>query len=823
MNVLNTFIKQLLIFSILAIPIAGFGQLEFYEVIADEGFEYIINSGPNPPNATVNNGSISQSSIGSDNYRFNYTPDPGFYGLDTLDIGYWSQFQFTRKGVVLSVIPSKVIAENDYATTPLNTPVVINVLDNDYASRNNLTLSGIPIVSNGNAVPDNNSIVFIPENGFEGIAHFNYIACDDIGTCANGTVSISVIGNSVPQPFDTTYLATAVNTVLPIPLNFDDYLLFSAPNDASATFIATNVIEFDPDNNFVGLNEFTLRRVQNGSFYYKTFIIDVLSSQDPNGVAFDDYAYTPVNTPIEINVAQNDLGNYNIKSFTQSDDGLVEKIAGKVLRFTPDLDFDGIASFTYRINVGSHYETATVFVTVDNQTPSSSVFELNTIKNVPKPIYYNIPINEYSFSIADQADHGTVNFYEGYLDTLIYGQVVTGHNLVIYTPDVDFVGVDEFEVLYCVNANNQCQLTKILMEVQDINVPSNEICISDDCVWPGDGNNDGIVNMIDLLFLGYSFGDIGDTRINPTINWYGQFAQEWNKSAFPGSVDSKFTDMNGDGIISADDLPAMDACYNLTHNLTPEYNTFAKNYPYSFVPRDTIADPASNGYLVEFDIILGNSNTPIIDLTGFTFSFDFNPAFIDPNSIQIDFDQNNFFNFNSPSLDLVKSPWLGRVDVGYTRTNGFGVSGYGKIGTIKFVSFIIEDDVDIIRTGGELQNIISIVNPIGMDSQGRYIEMPETSFEAPLFYSSDVEERVSPDDLTVYPTPSSGIVNLKLDGYNEILNFNIYSISGKALVNSGKIDSIAHQMDLSHLIDGIYILRVQTTKGVITKKIQIVK
>ncbi len=108
-----------------------------------------------------------------------------------------------------------------------------------------------------------------------------------------------------------------------------------------------------------------------------------------------------------------------------------------------------------------------------------------------------------------------------------------------------------------------------------------------------------------------------------------------------------------------------------------------------------------------------------------------------------------------------------------------------------------------------------------MDSKGNYIELPESSFEVPLIPNG--EGVLNPSDLTIYPNPTNGIMNLNMEGLNNILHYQVYSIDGKALYSSGNISNIAAQTDLSHLNDGMYIIRVQTLKGVITKKLQLTK
>ncbi len=824
MNVSNTFLKLYGLIFLLSIPLMVNAQLESYEVISGESLPYSINSFPVPitqNDVSASHGTIQIVSHPQNEFEIIYTPYFGYIGLDTLVIEYFENFSPSTKGVEISVIPSKVTTESDYATTSENTPISINVTDNDYASRGVLNLTGIPLVQNGFAIIESPStLLFIPETGFEGIATLNYIVCDDINTCETGTVTISVIGTDQPPQYDTVFLSSVKNTIIPIPLSYDDFEVEVAPSNGSAAFSNSNLVEYEPNTDFIGLDEFTLKRIDQGTEFRKIFIIDVISDLFANGVAFDDYAHTPVNTPVDIDVSNNDIGDYGIVGFTQSPHGLVEKISAKILRFTPNAAYEGVTSFTYKINVTSGVqETATVFVTVANQNPSASEFNLSTLKNVPKPIYYNIPIEDFSFSIAAQAQHGVVNFYPGDIDTLIYGHQVAGHNLVIYTPDVDFVGIDQFEVLYCVTTNQQCQLTKIVMEVKDLGIPNSDICVDDDCVWPGDGNNDGVVNMIDLLFVGANFGDVGYSRPNASVLWYGQYSDEWLPYTPSNGVDTKYSDMDGNGTVEYVDLNAMDACYYLTHSLTPEYNPFEKNYPIYLELIST--PPFFPGDLVEYNIKLGKSANPAYDIYGLTFSFDYDYTKVEAGSMQVEFYNDSWFTINSPTISMVKEPFVGRMDIGLSRTSGYSASGYGDIGKLEF---IVEDDVEGRDKAYRLanSNAISLHTILGFDGQMNYIQLPEygTSFE--IAYGEDATG-LQNEDLRVYPNPTEGLLNLHLNGDNALQSYQLYTTTGHLVRQTKSLKGKNVAVQLYDLPTGIYILRVQTELGLITQKVQIQK
>lgn len=72
-------------------------------------------------------------------------------------------------------------------------------------------------------------------------------------------------------------------------------------------------------------------------------------------------------------------------------------------------------------------------------------------------------------------------------------------------------------------------------------------------------------------------------------------------------------------------------------------------------------------------------------------------------------------------------------------------------------------------------------------------------------------------EVNVYPNPTTGIVNL-VSGKN-IDNVNVYDVSGRLVKTVNKISSDKSVLDLSNLANGTYILKIQTDKKVVTKKV----
>lgn len=70
------------------------------------------------------------------------------------------------------------------------------------------------------------------------------------------------------------------------------------------------------------------------------------------------------------------------------------------------------------------------------------------------------------------------------------------------------------------------------------------------------------------------------------------------------------------------------------------------------------------------------------------------------------------------------------------------------------------------------------------------------------------------EEISMYINPESGQLMLSADV--QIKDVSVYNLTGKTIVQaSGEV----HQIDLSHLEKGIYLIRLQTTQGIISRKI----
>ena len=771
-----------------------------------------------------------------------YQPDWDYVGTDDVVIkyreggffGYWVEMHLHIK-----IIPAYIKALDDFATVRTGESVEIDVLANDdWTGSDPVHVEEVTLVNSGVGYCTDascGSITFVPDADFTGIAHINYTICDDDNNCDDAIVNISVTPTVEPVT-DSLFIITSRDISKVVLFDLAGYGLGAdTPAHGTVGFDEVqSVPTYTPQEGFAGYDDFTYTKLESNIFYTRYVRVHVLNTPVPNEFLLDDHAYTSAGVPITIDVAANDKVTPSSYYVPQNGEhGIAQPVVieGTIqFQYTPfDINYTGTDTFKYRAYVGpGQQETATVTVHINNQVPAQPVFTLTTVKNVPLVIDYGIPIESYSFTLTGTgAEYGSAQIIPGFSTQTWNGQSASGYNLIVYTPDAGFAGQDEFEVEYATDLSlGNLATVKIIVNVLDITPVEEQLCIGDNCVWPGDTNHDGIVNMADVLPIGLCMGETGQGRYTETTgaDWYGQYGTNWNDPFETPGFDLKHIDTDGDSIIANADTAAIRAHYGEIHNLipVPENPT-----PLPIYLKYDGGNPQP-GDLVTFDIYLGDSiaNTDYaLDIHGITSVLNYDPDFVQEGSMQITFPEDTWMSYDAPTLGMsYDMPAQGQIDFAFTRTNGVSVDGYGKIASVNFI--VIEDLVDF-RPGEEAYFTLpfNLTGTGVMNGAGGTYTLADTDTTIPVHIpAADEKTTVVSEDLKVFPNPTNNVINLYLNGYgNEVESYEIYDIAGRML-HSDTIAAKSATVDVAAWNAGTYILRVVTVSGeVLNAKFEVAK
>jgi hypothetical protein len=80
-------------------------------------------------------------------------------------------------------------------------------------------------------------------------------------------------------------------------------------------------------------------------------------------------------------------------------------------------------------------------------------------------------------------------------------------------------------------------------------------------VWPGDTNNDSVVNGVDVLFVGFYWNSTGPVRSGPSLDWIGQSVIVWRPEM------ATYADADGNGKVNEADVLPIGINWGKTHGL----------------------------------------------------------------------------------------------------------------------------------------------------------------------------------------------------------------------------------------------------------------
>ena len=220
-------------------------------------------------------------------------------------------------------------------------------------------------------------------------------------------------------------------------------------------------------------------------------------------------------------------------------------------------------------------------------------------------------------------------------------------------------------------------------------------------LWPGDINNNGIVNGKDVLRWGYANGATGPARLLGNGNSWNPInvGLPWSRN-FPGETNFSYGDCDGSGEIDLDDVRGpITKHFGETHGiLQPDYCPVGAedNAP----QLQLVADKAtySKGARIDLEIRLGTEDIPTVDFYGITFQLKYNRDLIRPGAVTYTPAENGWYDPSGTSsyTFFQNQANSGDIELAVTRTNQEGMDGYGVLGHL---SLILRGNIDIVLPG----------------------------------------------------------------------------------------------------------------------------
>ncbi len=388
-----------------------------------------------------------------------------------------------------------------------------------------------------------------------------------------------------------------------------------------------------------------------------------------------------------------------------------------------------------------------------------------------------------------------------------WGQWTPNGDSLWYTPPAGFSGSDFFYYAICNQNGNQLDTAQVVITV----VPNQPPPFPTDSVWPGDANYDGIANNLDLLPIGLFYGQVGFARPNANLSWTPQACYSWYDTLSNGA-NIKHIDTDGDSLILDADTLAIVQNYGLQHNKGID----SKIGPLLYLTFSS--DTILAGDTAEVMIHVGQ-DTAQVSLYGIAFSIAYDTSLIDPNSIEVSYQNSWLGSKGTNMLTLAQNfPNDAQLDMALTRKDLNNQLGYGELARFKIIM------VDDLTAKADLSEVLTLTpfNIFAVTKDGA--EQPIAAGEGTVivFQEEQNNTALQPDwfqEVKVYPNPTNGTVHVDL-GTLRAEQLSLYDLSGKRVQQQPK-PLARTQLDLTGLSNGVYLLRIQTEKGWFQQKVVI--
>jgi hypothetical protein len=291
------------------------------------------------------------------------------------------------------------------------------------------------------------SLTYKPTANASGSDSFTYRVNDGTTNSATVTVSLSITAVNDAPVADAQALTVAEDSPLSLKLTGSDvegssltYVVVSQPGNGTLSGTAPN-FTYTPAANFNGTDSFSFR-VNDGSTNSATALVAItVSAVNDAPVATARLLFTTTGTALAVTLAGTDAEGSSLTYavVTSPANGSLSGTAPN-LTYTPNADFIGSDSFTYRVNDGAlNSAIATVAISVGtlNRAPQAHGKSASTMKNKAVTVTLSgtdADADALSYRIVNAPEEGTLTG--------------TPPN-VKYTPPAKWTGNDKFT--YVVN------------------------------------------------------------------------------------------------------------------------------------------------------------------------------------------------------------------------------------------------------------------------------------------------------------------------------------------------------------------------------------
>ncbi|AQS40086.1 protein of unknown function (DUF4347)/Outer membrane protein beta-barrel domain [Shewanella psychrophila] len=587
-----------------------------------------------------------------------YTPNANFNGFDNLTYTI-EDGNGGSASAVLSISVSGVndqpVAMNDAASLDEDTSVTVLVLANDSDLDNDLLVVTAQSPANGDVtVGLDGSISYTPMQDFNGVDSLTYSIDDGHGGTVQAqlTITVNAVNDQPVAVDDYANVAEDGSVTFSVLSNDSDVdndgltVTLSSASYGSSVNHYDGTVTYTPDANFNGSDsvQYSVNDGQGGEAQAVVYLnvtavndapvaeTDLISMMEDTSLKFD-LLLNDTDVEFALNPASAVLVDLPLQMSASVENGVVT--------LTPNADFNGSDSLTYRVSDGdgavSNIVSVTIVVSAVNDAPRPEP----DFASVEEDIILDIAVLVNDVDIDDSGESSLDIHSVVIVQTALHGQLTNIDGVLSYYPDSNYVGPDSFSYTVADIEGAVSQVTLVTLNVQGIN--DAPVAVTDSATLDEDGsikltvtaNDTDFDSVIDsdsvVLFSAPTHGvvsiyETGEVTYTPNADYFGDdsFSYTIKDSegavSLPGNVNVSITSVNDaprlqddvaelveDGVNDINvlgndsDVDGDLVVASLVVTLMPEYGTVSvlPSGLLRYTPEDNYYGPDSFSYLIK--------------------------------------------------------------------------------------------------------------------------------------------------------------------------------------------------------------------------------
>jgi hypothetical protein len=206
-----------------------------------------------------------------------------------------------------------------------------------------------------------------------------------------------------------------------------------------------------------------------------------------------------------------------------------------------------------------------------------------------------------------------------------------------------------------------------------------------------------------------------------------------------------------------------------------------------------------------------------LNVSGYQFALGFNASWLNPASLRVDF-ANQWMSETGATLGFVRTSNQ-QIEVGLGVAAARATSGYGTVGILRG---IVEEDVACCSKTSRYQVHLNFKNAWVQTESGVRLKLKTNDINIPI--EEKPKSYFIDNQLAVFPNPATEDLHVYLDDETTfITEMNLFNLTGQIVAQQQDLKTRHIDLKTNALQTGMYLLRAKTSKGYLTKKIQIAK